>query len=92
MTALDLLLRPELVRRREDYFDNVQMKQRKYTPLIRPDDQPAMWMNKATMDKYRPEMQKFYYDPAKYKTYLEQLQASSPTVKSATRNELWNAS
>ena len=25
------------------------------------------------MEKYRPEMKKFYYDPTKYKTYLEQL-------------------
>jgi aminobenzoyl-glutamate utilization protein B len=25
------------------------------------------------MAKFRPEMRKFYYDPTKYKTYLEQL-------------------
>ena len=25
------------------------------------------------MDKYRAEMKKYYYDPTKYKTYLEQL-------------------
>ena len=85
LTALDLLLRPELLVQARDYFTNVQLKQRKYTPLIRPDDKPAIWMNKATMDKYRPEMRKFYYDPAKYKTYLDQLGINYPTVKSGTK-------
>ena len=33
------------------------------------------------MDKYRPEMRKYYYDPARYKTYLEQLGITYPTVK-----------
>jgi aminobenzoyl-glutamate utilization protein B len=83
MTALDLLLRPELLSMAREYFNNVQLKQRKYTPLIRPADQPAIWMNKATMDRYRPEMKKFYYDPAKYKTYLDQLGIKYPTVKTA---------
>ena len=59
LTALDLVLRPELVQAANDYFQNVQLKQRKYTPFIRPTDQPAIWMNKATMDRYRPEMRKY---------------------------------
>ena len=25
------------------------------------------------MERYRPEMRKYYYDPTRYKTYLEQL-------------------
>jgi aminobenzoyl-glutamate utilization protein B len=33
------------------------------------------------MDRYRPEMRKYYYDPARYKTYLEQLGIAYPTVK-----------
>ena len=33
------------------------------------------------MDKYRPELKKFYYDPSRYKTYLEQLGITYPTVK-----------
>ena len=33
------------------------------------------------MDSYRPEMKKFYYDPTKYKTYLEQLGIKYPTVR-----------
>ncbi len=78
MTIIDLLLRPDLVRDAHDYFDNVQTKDRKYQPLIRPGDKPAIWLNKATMDKFRPELQKHYYDPTKYKTYLEQLGVPYP--------------
>jgi aminobenzoyl-glutamate utilization protein B len=78
MTIMDLLLRPDLVRAAHDYFDNVQTKTRKYQPFIRPDDQPAIWLNKETMDKYRPELRKHYYDPTKYKTYLEQLGVPYP--------------
>ena len=33
------------------------------------------------MAKYRPEMKKYYYDPTKYKTYLEQLGIKYPTTE-----------
>ncbi len=81
MTMLDLLLRPELVQQAWDYYTNVQTKDQKYEPLIRPQDKPAIWLNKGIMDKYRPEMKKYYYDPTKYKTYLEQLGIRYPTVR-----------
>jgi aminobenzoyl-glutamate utilization protein B len=81
MTMIDLLTKPALVQAAWDYFRNVQTKDTKYEPLIRPQDRPAIEMNKSTMDKYRPEMRKYYYDPAKYKTYLEQLGIQYPTVK-----------
>jgi aminobenzoyl-glutamate utilization protein B len=32
------------------------------------------------MAKFAPELKKYYYDPAKYKTYLEQLGIHYPTV------------
>ena len=86
LTILDLLTRPELVAQAWDYFNNVQTKNKKYVPLIRPEDQPAIWLNKERMEKYRPEMKKYYYDPTKYKTYLEQLGIKYPTtVKPATK-------
>jgi aminobenzoyl-glutamate utilization protein B len=85
LTALDLVLRPELVQAAKDYFTNVQLKQRTYTPFIRPTDQPAIWMNKATMDRYRPELKKYYFDSTKYKTYMDQMAAQFgikyPTIK-----------
>jgi aminobenzoyl-glutamate utilization protein B len=80
LTVLDLLNRPELVTQAWDYFRNVQTKDRKYIPLIRPEDQPAIWLNKERMEKFRPEMRKYYYDPTKYKNYLEQLGIKYPTT------------
>ena len=81
MTMLDLMLRPELVTQAWDYFRTVQTKDQKYQPLLRPGDKPAIELNKAVMDRYRPEMRKYYYDPSRYKTYLEQLGIAYPTVK-----------
>lgn len=81
MTALDFLLTPELVKAAWAYFRDVQTKDVKYSPLIGPDDQPATDLNKEKMEKFRPELRKFYYDPTKYKTYLEQLGIQYPTVK-----------
>jgi aminobenzoyl-glutamate utilization protein B len=81
MTILDLVMRPELVEQAWAYFRDVQTKDTKYEPLIRAQDQPAIWLNKATMDKYRPEMKKYYYDPSRFKTYLEQLNIKYPTVR-----------
>ena len=81
MTVLDLLLTPSYITQAWDYFRTVQTKDTKYEPLIRPQDKPAIELNKATMEKYRPEMKKYYYDPSRYKTYLEQLGITYPTVK-----------
>jgi len=81
LTVLDLLTRPELVTQAWDYFTNVQTKNRKYIPLIRAEDQPAIWLNKERMEKFRPEMRKYYYDPTKYRNYLEQLGIKYPTTE-----------
>ena len=81
MTLLDILTKPELVKQAWDYFNTVQTKDTKYTPLIRPEDKPAIDLNTEILAKYRSEMKKYYYDPTKYKTYLEQLGIQYPTVK-----------
>lgn len=81
MTALDFLLNPELVKRAWAYFRDVQTKGTKYTPLIGPDDQPAIDLNREKMEKFLPELKKFYFDPARHKTYLEQLNIRYPTVR-----------
>jgi aminobenzoyl-glutamate utilization protein B len=81
LTLIDLMLKPQLVTMAWDYFRDVQTKDQKYEPFIRAQDQPAIDLNKATMAKYREEMKKYYYDPTKYKTYLEQLGIQYPTVK-----------
>jgi aminobenzoyl-glutamate utilization protein B len=80
-TVLDFLLRPELVQQAWDEFRNVQTKDQKYQPLIRPEDRPATWLNQDILARYRPEMRKYYYDSSKYQTYLEQLGVAYPTVR-----------
>ena len=81
MTLLDLITNPELVKKSWDYFNNVQTKTTKYQSLLRPDDKPAIWLNKKIMDEYRPKMKEFYYDPSKFDTYLEQLGITYPTIR-----------
>ena len=85
MTTLDLMTKPTLITQAWDYFKNVQTKEIKYFPLMRPEDKPPIWMNKTMMDKMRPEMRKYYFDPTKYKTYLDQLGIKYPTVRDTTR-------
>jgi aminobenzoyl-glutamate utilization protein B len=85
MTVLDLMTKPTVITQAWDYFRSVQTKDIKYFPLMRAEDQPATWLNKAIMDKYRPEMRKYYYDPSKYKTYLDQLGIKYPTVRDTTK-------
>lgn len=81
MTALDFLLEPELVTQAWDYFRNVQTKDIKYESFLSPDDKPAIEFNKEKMQKFLPELKKLYFDPSKYKTYLEQLGITYPTVR-----------
>jgi aminobenzoyl-glutamate utilization protein B len=83
MTMLDILLTPALVDSAWSYYKNVQTKDVKYQPLMRPEDRPAIELNAGIMAKYRPAMKAFYYDPKKYKNYLEQLGVTYPTVRAA---------
>jgi aminobenzoyl-glutamate utilization protein B len=75
-----LPISPQVLADAKDYFTNVQTKDVKYKPFITRDDPPAIWLNKETMEKYREQMRKYYYDPSKYKTYLEQLGITYPTL------------
>ena len=79
MTILDLLANPELIAAARDYF-NKQTKDQKYVPFIRPEDHPHVELNATTMDKYSPQLKKFYYDASKYPTYLDQLGIKYPTL------------
>jgi aminobenzoyl-glutamate utilization protein B len=83
MTMVDILLRPELVKSAWEYFRNVQLKDMKYTPFIAADTPPPTWVNKDTMERYQPELKKFYYDPSRYGTYLEQLGITYPMLRRA---------
>ena len=81
MTILDIVTKPELVKQAWAYFNDVQTKEMKYTPFIARDTPPPTFLNRSILEKYRPEMKKFYYDPARFPTYLDQLGIKYPTVR-----------
>src|SRR5262249_9022942 len=62
LTVIDLLLSPELIKQARAYFDEVQTREIKYQPLINPDDHPAIDLNRDQMEKFAPQLKKFYYD------------------------------
>ena len=86
LTMLDLLLKPVLVKQAWEYYTNVQTKDQKYTALVRPQDTPATFLNAKIMATYREKMKPFYFDPSRYKTYLEQLGVPYPPPVKATAN------
>ncbi len=81
MTALDFFLQPQLVQDAWDYFRNVQTKDIHYETFLSPEDKPAIEMNKEKMEKFAPQLKKYYYDPGRYKNYLEQLGIQYPTAR-----------
>ncbi|HIM52519.1 MAG TPA: amidohydrolase [Acidobacteria bacterium] len=81
MTVLDLLLTPSVLEGAWDYFNNVQTKDQQYVSLLRPQDEPAIWLNKEIMERFKPELQQYYYDPSTYDSYLEQLGIEYPTTR-----------
>src|SRR5436190_22949 len=83
LTLLDLYLKPTVITQSWDFFRSVQTKDVKYQPLIRPQDRPAIELNRDVMAKFRPQMRALYYNPAKYRTYLEQLGITYPTERAA---------
>ncbi|MES2156542.1 MAG: amidohydrolase [Pseudomonadota bacterium] len=80
MTVLDIMTTPTLVSEAKAYFTNVQTKDQKYDPVLTAEDKPAIHLNKEIMDRMRPELEKYYYDPAKYSSYLEQLGITYPNT------------
>ena len=81
MTVLDLLMTPSVLENAWDYFDNVQTNGQDYVSLLRPQDEPAIWLNRDIMEEFRPQLEPYYYDPSRYDTYLEQLGIEYPTVR-----------
>jgi aminobenzoyl-glutamate utilization protein B len=83
-SVLDLLLQPERVAEAKRYFNEVQCKDQRYQPFIGAEDKPPLDLNQVAMDKFRPLQKQFYYDPAKYDTYLDQLGVVYPTLEPPT--------
>ncbi len=49
--------------------------------MIGPADKPAIEINADIMARYKPELSKHYYDPARYPTYLDQLGIQFPALE-----------
>ncbi len=81
MTLLDMLLKPEIIANAWTYYREEQTKEIKYTPLVGEKDNPAIYLNQKIMEDYKPKLKPLYYNPAKYKTYLEQLGIQYPTLR-----------
>ncbi|GAC1417093.1 MAG: M20 family metallopeptidase [Flavisolibacter sp.] len=81
LTLIDLFTDPQLVLQAHNYFTNVQTKDIKYKSFLSQTVPPPVYLNKGIMDTYRPEMRKYYYNPTKYKTYLDQLGIVYPTLE-----------
>jgi aminobenzoyl-glutamate utilization protein B len=81
LTLIDLFTTPKIIDSAKSYFTNVQTKDVHYKPFITANDPPPIYLNTEIMAKYREEMKKYYYNPAKYKTYLEQLGITYPTIE-----------
>jgi aminobenzoyl-glutamate utilization protein B len=81
MTTLDLLTNATLRSAAKDYFTNVQTNAQKYLPMIAAGDKPAIEINTDIMARFKPELSKYYYDPARYPTYLDQLGIAFPTLE-----------
>ena len=92
MTILDLLLKPELLKNAWEYYRNEQTKDQKYIPLMGEKDQPAITLNEKIMRDYAPKLKPFYYNPAKYKTYLDQLGIQYPVLRPDQREAISNLS
>jgi aminobenzoyl-glutamate utilization protein B len=82
MTVLDIATTPKLVADAKAYFQE-QTKDVKYAPALTAADKPAIHLNTEIMRQHRPVMEKFYYDPSKHGTYLEQLGIKYPAVAAA---------
>jgi aminobenzoyl-glutamate utilization protein B len=81
MTLLDLMLKPEILKNAWVYYKEEQTKEIQYTPLVGDADQPAIYLNKKIMTEFAPKLKPFYYNPLKYKTYLDQLGITYPTIR-----------
>ena len=80
MTVLDLMTTPKLIADAKAFQQDVQFKDDTYDPVLTAEDKPAIWLNKDIMDRMRPKMEPYYYNPAKYPSYLEQLGIKYPAV------------
>ena len=78
LTVLDLMTTPEELTTAKKYFNTDQQAYDHYKPFLSATDVPAIHINDDYMRTYRPLMEPYYYDSAKYPSYLDQLGIKYP--------------
>lgn len=86
MTVVELFAEPEHVQAMWEYFNEVQTKGIQWKSLTPEGSVPPTHLNKEAMERYRPRIEEFIYDPARFDTYLEQLGITYPTVTPESEN------
>jgi aminobenzoyl-glutamate utilization protein B len=80
-TLIDLLQDEALLSEAWRYLRDEQLQGITYEPFIGADDPPATEKNAAIMAEFRDRLRGFYYDPARYDSYLEQLGIDYPQLE-----------
>jgi aminobenzoyl-glutamate utilization protein B len=80
-TLLDLVQNAELRDEAWRYYREEQLLETTYEPFIGPEDQPPIEKNGATMAQFKDRLRPLYYDPSRYRTYLEQLGIDYPQLE-----------
>jgi aminobenzoyl-glutamate utilization protein B len=80
-TMIDLIENPALLDAAWTYFREEQLAGTEYEPFIGPDDPPAIEKNRDTMAEFRDRLEAFYYDAARFDSYLEQLGVDYPQLE-----------
>jgi aminobenzoyl-glutamate utilization protein B len=80
MTALDVLLQPELLAAARKYFAE-QTAVIQWKSLIPLDTPPPVHLNREKMERFAPQLEQLRYDPGRYSSYMEQLGITYPTVR-----------
>jgi hypothetical protein len=87
MTALDLLLRPELLAAARQYFAG-QTKETQWKSLIPEGTKAPIDLNREKMERFHPALRKLYYDPrirADRASASQSAQARAPALNQAPR-------
>ncbi len=69
-TALDVMTQPQLLTRIKQAFRR-EIGHTTYIPLLPPEVSPPIHLNREIMEKYRPHMEKYYYDPTSNRSYAK---------------------
>lgn len=79
-TFIDIFSNPDNLKKIQADFA-AQTKGVSWKSMIPDDAKPPLDVNKFTMEKYRPSLEKFYYDPNSPKSYLETLNIKYPPAE-----------